>query len=294
MQVIGNSNGSNLHPGCATTGQPPGSSGITALVAARAAGTHCLQFGRSSTNNAHSFPDAHLTYIPLATDAIAYAIRGPGGSPAGSNISRTLTVATLKSIYTQTSTSCLAAFKPLLPQFGSETRKFFLENILGLGAGADVANFAGPGGLHPCVTDTDAAGNPLLENTGNLLTDDKQLEPYSISSWLAQTMKTVTDVHGVTLLGNIAGITSLTLNAGAPGIRPVFNVLPNVLVIGPSNSRTYFVNTNAGGPGPNTALLCQIPAATLIHFGLLPNPNCGDPSIKSDNGLGTDTVGPGE
>jgi ABC-type phosphate transport system substrate-binding protein len=273
-------------PGCASVPRPSGSNnGIIALVNDRNAATHCLQFARSSSDNHTSHVGDHLTYIPFATDAVAYAIRGPGGSPTGSSINRNLSVATLKSVYTQTGTSCLPAFAPLLPQFGSGTRKFFLENVLGLGSGADVANFAGPTGLHPCVKDTDAAGNPLLENTGNLLTDDKQIEPYAVSSWIAQTTKNVTDVHGVTLLGNIAGTPSLAINTTATGVRPVFNVVPNVLVQGPSNSKTVFV-------GP-TSQVCQN-SATILKQGFVTNPNCGDATIQSDPNLGTDTVGAGE
>ena len=276
----------NATPACTGIPRPSGSNnGIIALVNDRTAGTHCLSFARSSSDNHTAHVGDHLTYIPFATDAVAYAIRGPGGSPAGSSISRTLSVAVLKTVFTQTGTTCLAAFEPKLPQFGSGTRKFFLENVLGLGAGADVANYAGPGGLHPCVTDTDSGGNPLLENTGNLLTNDKQIEPYSVSSWIAQTTKAVSDVHGVTLLGNIAGTPSLAINSSATGVRPVFNVVPNVLVQGPSNSKTVFV-------GP-TSLVCQN-TATILKQGFLPNPSCGDVTIQSDPNLGADTVGPGE
>jgi hypothetical protein len=273
-------------PACTNIARPSNSDGgILALVNDRNAGTHCWQFARSSIDNHTSRVGDHLTYIPFATDAITYAIRGPGATPAGSSINRNLSVATLKTIYTQTGTSCLAAFEPLLPQFGSGTRKFFLENVLGLGSGADVANYAGPTGLHPCVKDTDTAGNPLLANAGNLLISDKQIVPYAVSAWIAQTTKNVSDVHGVTLLGNIAGIPSTTVHIHATGTRPVFNVVPNVLVQGPSNSKTVFV-------GP-TSLVCQN-TATILKQGLVPNPNCGDTTTQSDPNFGTDTVGPGE
>jgi ABC-type phosphate transport system substrate-binding protein len=272
--------------GCSAVSRPSGSNnGIIALVNDRNAGTHCLQFARSSSDNHTAHSGDHLTYIPFATDAVAYAIRGPGASPQGSSINRNLAVATLKTIYTQTGTSCLAAFEPLLPQFGSGTRKFFLENVLGLGSGADVSNYAGPGGLHPCVKDTDSTGNPLLENTGNLLTTDKQIEPYSVSSWIAQTAKNVSDVHGVALLGNIEGVPSMTINGTATGVRPVFNVVPNVLVQGPSNSKTAFVGSNS--------LVCQN-SATILKQGFLTRSDCGDTTIQSDPNLGTDTVGAGE
>jgi hypothetical protein len=269
-------------PACTNITRPSGSNnGIIALVNDRNAATHCLSFARSSTDNHTSHVGDHLTYIPFGTDAVAYAVRGPGPS-AGSSINRNLPVSVLLRIYQ--CDPAFASFQPLLPQFGSGTRKFFLENILHVPSG-DVANYAGPGGLFPCVSDKDSNGNPLLENTGNLLTNDSQIEPYSVSSWIAQTTKNVTDVHGFALLGNIEGIPSLAINSTATGVRPVFNVVPNVLVQGPSNSKTVFV-------GP-TSLVCQN-TATILKQGFATNPACGDTSIQSDNGLGTDTVGPGE
>lgn len=81
---------------CTNIPRPSGSNnGIIALVNDRNAGTHCLTFARSSTDNHTSHVGDHLTYIPFATDAVAYAVRGPGATPAGSSISRNLSVATL-------------------------------------------------------------------------------------------------------------------------------------------------------------------------------------------------------
>lgn len=277
---------SNPTPACTNIHRPSNSEdGIISLVNDRNAGTHCWQFSRSSADTHASHVGDHLTYVPFATDAVSYAIRGPGATSAGSSINRNLSVASLKTIYTQTGTSCLGAFEPLLPQFGSGVRSFFLQNVLGLGPGADVANYAGPGGLHPCVKDTDTAGNPLLANAGNLLTNDKQIEPYAVSAWIAQTAKNVTDVHGVTVLGNVAGIPATAIHQFATSTRTVFNVVPNVLVQGPSNSSTVFV-------GPNS-LVCQN-TATILKQGLITNPNCGDTTTQTDPDLGGDTVGPGE
>jgi ABC-type phosphate transport system substrate-binding protein len=262
--------------------RPSGSNnGIIALVNDRNAGTHCLQFARSSSDNHTSHVGDHLTYIPFATDAVAYAIRGPGATPQGSNINRNLSVATLLKIYTCDPSIPANTFQPLLPQFGSGTRKFFLENILHV-PGGDVQSYTTS---FPCVKDKDSNNQPLLENTGNLLASDLQLEPYAISSWIAQTTKNVTDVHGVAVLGNIAGTPSLAINTTAAGTRPVFNVLPNKLVAEGPNSKTAFV-------GPNS-LVCQN-APTILKQGFVTNPNCGDTSTQSDASLGTDTVGPGE
>lgn len=259
-----------------TINRPSGSNaGINALAADRAAGTHCLQFARSSADN-HTDPshaNQHLTYIPFATDSVAYAVRET------SSTNRNLSVASLLSIYNCTAPA--GVFEPLLPQFNSGTRKFFLENVLHV-PGGDRSTYTTE---FPCVKDVDSNNNPLLENTGNLLTNDKQIEPYSVSSWIAQTSKNVTDVHGITLLGNIDGKLSLALNTTATGVRPVFNVVPNVLQVGPSNTRTVFV-------GPNS-LVCA-DKATIQKQGFALNSSCGDVSIQTDSSNGTDTVGPGE
>jgi ABC-type phosphate transport system substrate-binding protein len=268
--------------GCNAVARPSGSgAGIAALVADRNAATHCLQFARSSADSHSTNVGNHLTYIPFATDAVAYAVRGPGGSPTGSNISRSLPATTLTSLYNQQGT-CNANFQLLMPQFGSGTRKFFIENVLGLGP--DSATWTS---THPCVSDLnpDGSGTPLLENTGNLLTNDKQLEPYSVSSWIAQTTKNVPDVHGVTLLGNINNTPSLALNATAPGVRPVFNVVPNVLIAPGTNSNAVFV-------GP-TSQVCSN-TTTILQQGFATRTDCGSTAIQSDAATGSDTVGAGE
>jgi hypothetical protein len=160
-----------------------------------------------------------------------------------------------------------------------------MQNILGLTDTNPPAS--------PCVSTVDGSGNPLQENTGNLLTNDKQIEPYSVSAWIAQTTKAVPDVHGVTLLGNIDGVPSVAINGSVTGIRPVFNVVPNVLAQSTTNTQSVFVNLNRGTILPNTSVLCQN-SATILQLGFLTRSDCGDPSIQSDTGLGTDTVGPGE
>jgi ABC-type phosphate transport system substrate-binding protein len=188
--------------GCSSVPRPSGSNnGIIALVNDRNAGTHCLQFARSSTDNHTSHAGDHLTYIPFATDAVSYA------TTETSQINRNLSVGTLAKIYNCDASIPANTFEPLLPQFGSGTRKFFLENVLHV-SGGDVSTYTTD---HPCVKDS-LNGVPLLENTGNLLQDDKQIEPYAISSWIAQTTKNVPDAHGFTILGNVAGVASLTPN----------------------------------------------------------------------------------
>ncbi|MGH3549116.1 MAG: hypothetical protein ACRDQU_13600 [Pseudonocardiaceae bacterium] len=258
---------------CTNIPRPSGSdAGIQALAADRVAGTHCLAFARSSTDNHTAHVGDHLTYVPFATDSVAYATLDTSAIP------RNLTVSQLQQVYNCTVTS---GFTPLLPQFNSGTRKFFLRNILGFTDSADYTT------LHPCVSDKDPTNpaNPLLENTGNKLTSTTQIEPYAASSWIAQTSKNVTDVHGKTLLGNIGGINTLTLNSSAAGTRPVFNVLPNVLAANGPNSKAVFV-----GPGSS---VCT-DTATITKLGFATRSDCGSTLIQSDTSNGADTVGAGE
>lgn len=211
----------------------------------------------------------------------AFSARVTYATRYSSNINRNLSVALLRRIYQCDSTLPPNTFEPLLPQFNSGTRKVFLENILQV-PGGDRPTYTAE---FPCVKETDSSNNPLAENAGNLLTDDRQIEPYSISSWIAQVTNAVTDVHGLTLLGNINGVNSLMLNTRSPGTRPVFNVVPNRLVQDGPNSKAVFV-----GPGSQ---ICTN-TATIQQQGFAVNPDCGSTAIQTDANLGADTVGPGE
>jgi hypothetical protein len=145
---------------------------------------------------------------------------------------------------------------------------------------ADSANYTS---THTCVKDS-LNGNPLPENAGNLLQNDKQILPYSISTWIAQTTKSVSDAHGFTVLGNIDSKPALSLNNSA-NTRPVFNVLPNVLVASGPNSKAVFVGSGS--------LVCGN-ATTIQQQGFATRNDCGDTSIQSDSSTGSDTVGTGE
>ena len=108
------------NPACVMN-RPAGSgAGVTALVASLDAANGCLDFARSSSNNASSYAGKNLAYIPFAVDAVTYAVRSDSG------ISRTLTKAQLTTIY---NCGAGANYKPMLPQFGSGTRSFFLKSL---------------------------------------------------------------------------------------------------------------------------------------------------------------------
>jgi hypothetical protein len=244
-------------PGCAIN-RPSGSgNGVNALIASRTAGNGCLQFARSSSQSSANFPGAGLTYVPFAVDAVSYAVR------SDSAISKRLTIAQLQTIY-----NCQAGpnFLPLLPQFGSGTRQFFLGQL----GFTDAANFTSQPS-HTCVTQVDATGAPLLENTGTLLTDPRHIAPYSIAQYLSQINVTVPDVHGKTVLGQINGISSTVLNTASVMDREVFNVIPTA----EENNQPYndvFVGSDA--------LVCTN-AATITRYGFGVNPNCGSTAIRT-------------
>ncbi|HEX6360857.1 hypothetical protein [Actinophytocola sp.] len=244
-------------PGC-TINRPSGSgNGVNALIASQQAGNGCVQFARSSSNSSASFPGAGLTYVPFATDAVSYAVR------SDSAISKRLTIAQLQTIY-----NCAAGanYLPLLPQFGSGTRQFFLRE-LGFTDSADFTTQP----AHNCVKQVDATGAPLLENTGTLLTDPKHIAPYSIAQYLSQINVVVPDVHGKTILGQINGVAPAVLNTSSTMDRAVYNVIPTAQE-GNAPYSTVFV-----GPG---SLVCTN-ADTIKRYGFGTNPDCGSTAIRT-------------
>lgn len=241
-----------------TINRPSGSNnGVNALVTSRAAGNGCLQFARSSSNSSANFPGAGLTYVPFAVDAVTYAVR------SDSSINKRFTVAQLQTIY-----NCQAGpnFQPMLPQFGSGTRQFFLRE-LGFTDTADFVNQPN----HTCITQTDATGAPLLENTGTLMTDARQIAPYSIAQYLSQINAVVPDVHGKAVLGQINGISPTVLNTASVMDREVYNVIPTAEE-GNAPFSTVFV-------GPNS-LVCQS-ADTIRRYGFGTSANCGSTTIRT-------------
>lgn len=245
-------------PGCTINRPANSADGVTALVTSLQANNNCLQFARSSSNNASSFPGAGLTYVPFAVDAVAYAVR------SDSPISHKLTTAQLTAVYNCTVT---ASFTPLLPKFGSGTRKFFLQKL----GFTDSATFTATAG-HTCIGEVDATNTPIEENTGTVLTDPKQIIPYSIAQFIAQTGGVVADVHGKSVLGSLDGISPIELNAASTMARDVYNVIPTGQ-LGNAPYNTVFV-------GP-TSQICSN-AATIKKYGFGVNANCGDTSIHTN------------
>lgn len=257
-----------------TFNRPVGSgAGVDALNnSVNVAHDGCLQFARSSANDASSRPGQNLTYIPFAKDSITYAVNSTG------NVSRTLTKAFLQQLYQCTlSPAVLANFHPYLPQPNSGTRKFFMQNYLGI---------PNPEPPASCVSDkdpTDPTGNTLLvENTGNLLNSDpKAVVPYSISAYIGQVNKAkfVTDVHGQFLLGSISptastadAVSPVLLNTTSGAGRDVYNVVPTGQIGAGTETNQVFVGSGS--------LLCQ-QTTTITSQGFAAHPNCGDTTIQT-------------
>lgn len=238
--------------------RPAGSgAGVTALVASLDANNGCLDFARSSSNNSASYAGKNLTYVPFAVDAVTYAVR------SDSTISRKLTKTQLTAVYNCTAG---ANYKPLLPQYGSGTRSFFLK-VLGFTDAADFTSQAN----HTCIGQVDSTGAPLQENNGTLLSDPKQLAPYSIAQYLSQTTAVTADVHGKTVLAQLDGVAPTVLNTASTMARDVYNVVPTAKL----TDATY-----AGAFVGSGSKVCAN-TNTIKKYGFAPHPSCGDTSIRT-------------
>jgi ABC-type phosphate transport system substrate-binding protein len=244
-------------PNCTINRPTNSGTGVDALVASLAANDGCVQFARSSSNNSSSYAGKNLTYIPFAKDAVTYAIR------TDSAISKKLTTAQLTTVY-----NCAAGanFLPLLPKFGSGTRKFFLQSL----GFTDAANFTSTTG-HTCIKEVDATNTPIEENTGTVLSDPKQVIPYSIAQYLSQINGVVADVHGKSMLGALDGLSASVLNTTSTMTRDVYNVVPTGN-LGTAPYSTTFV-TSGSAVCTNTS--------TIVKYGFGVNANCGSTSLQT-------------
>lgn len=231
--------------------------GVDALVNSQTLNDGCVQFARSSANSAASYTGKNLTYIPFAVDAVTYAIRGD------STLTKKLTTAQLTNVYN----CAYANFKPMLPHFGSGTRKFFLQKL----GFADAANFVTLAG-HTCISEVDASNTPIEENTGTVLTDPAQIIPYSIAQYNSQVNGVVSDVHGTAILGALDGASAQVLNTSSTMARDVYNVIPTGQIANAPYS-TVFV-------GPTSSICTN--TATITKYGFGVNAKCGDTTIHTN------------
>lgn len=156
-----------------------------------------VDFARSSDkSDSAKYPGQQLTFIPFARDAVSVAVRNGGESID-------LTHAQITALYK----SCVqpiagVTLKPLLPQDGSGTRKFFLKALDGTEKYDST-----------CVK---VAG---AENDGTQLTEDNQVIPFSAAQWISQQNGVVPNTLTDQL--TIASIDSQSATQGeAPNMKP--------------------------------------------------------------------------
>ena len=237
-----------------------------------------VDFARSSGGPNASKPGTDLTFIPFATDAVTFAVNAASDFPRditlGSAAQETLTPKpfTLRNIYKCLVTSYTDAdgaqvtIRPLLPQAGSGTRKFWLGK-LGLVEGS----------LPTCVTDIN---NTVEEHDGTYLTGPGDIAPFSVAQWIAQgnhkaLPTTVIERRGSTVLGNIGGNKPYTitigggavLNASFPITRNVYNVVQTSRLTSDSTIAATFV-------GSGSAVCTNTAIIKAYGFGV--NAACGD------------------
>ncbi|MGQ0777172.1 MAG: hypothetical protein ACT4NY_22615 [Pseudonocardiales bacterium] len=261
------------NPACQNLTRPSGSTnGVTRLVADRTAGTGCFQFARSSSNNSSSFAGTGLTWIPFARDTLSYIYRADGAT------SLTFTQATLTAIYNCSGPAgpgvpASLRIRPVLPQFGSGTRRDFLSRL----GFTDAANFVTQPN-HTCIRDVSSDGTTVIENQGRELENRNEVAPHSISLWKVQESGTKPNFMGLARIGNLNGVPFLSPNQ--PWQRDVYNVVPSEF-LGTAPYSTVFVDTDPS-PAVNTSLICQ--NATIIEQtnGFTPIANCGETVINTN------------
>ncbi|MFJ6613195.1 hypothetical protein ACIQPT_23275 [Streptomyces sp. NPDC091289] len=225
--------------GCVINRPNGSSAGIDALNAAVDGSTGCLDFARSSRGPADA-SSSDLTFIPFAEDQITVAVR----DDSALNANLDLTATQLKAVYECGLTSINGVtLTPLLPQAGSGTRTFFLEQI-----GVSV-----PG---TCV-------GTMQEHNGVELDSAGDIAPYSVSQYNAQVGGAVTDRHGDTVLGKIDG-----------GViaRDVYNVVPTAKLSDPVIAGAFV------GAGSKVCTETDV----IEYFGFTTVANCGDTILKGE------------
>ncbi|MDR1188423.1 MAG: hypothetical protein LBK95_13385 [Bifidobacteriaceae bacterium] len=222
-----------------------------------------LDFARSSSGPSAAGTD--LTYIPFARDAVSYAYSNWGTASAPSY----LTVAELAAIYRGTLTTFRSAdgvtreYLPRLPQTGSGTRQFFLQQI-----GVSEAEVHWITGL-------------VQENDGSEIDSIGEIVPFSVASWVAQNNNVVpnTVVDNDVVLGAIdddywgvvAPVWHGKLNSVFPINRLVYNVVQTSRLSGTSPADLLLQQTFAG----SGSSVCQN-ASVINQYGFGTIANCGN------------------
>jgi hypothetical protein len=247
---------------CAAVARANGSSaGRDALLKSLQANDGCLQFARSSSSRGTFTSTPSMTWVPFATDALTFAVRGDGDVP------RELTKDQLIAIF-----KCLVpSIQPALPQVGSGTRNSWLDYV-GVPRDFQPAQY-------PClVPQKDGGtfpGNLPQEHDGRELKKN-QIMPYSAAVYQAQLYGTAPDRRGRSVIGVIDGVVPTVINTSFSGLRQVFNIIPTAKVTATDSPEfKVFVGKDS--------LICKAKAQiNLQGFGDLVDPTqCGSTSSRS-------------
>jgi len=258
------------HPECANIHRPvQGGDGFDNLIAKPT----CWDYARVVTSTDAGTRPTGFTYIPLATDALTYAVRSDGTVPLN------LSTALLKRIYqcdpALTFPSNPNGFKPLIGSFGAGNRTL-LFNKLGI---TDSATYTTS---FPCVRDKDTNGVGLLANDGRVLTDKANLITYSSAPYFAQVNRVEQDIHGNAILGSINGIPPETLNSSSFIARTVYNVVRTGDISGPTpNPLIQNLFVGSGSQVCSNATTIQQHGFSLNP--LTPSSTCGNTSLVTTN-----------
>lgn len=203
-----------------------------------------------------------MTWIPFATDALTFAVRGDGDVP------RELTKLQIVAIF-----KCeVPTIQPALVQTGSGTRSSWLSYV-----GITEAQIAA--GTYKClVPEKDGGtfpGNLPQEHDGRELKKN-QIMPYSAAVYQAQLYGTAPDRRGRSVIGVVDGIVPTIINTGFGNLRDVNNIIPTAKVTD-TNSTEYKVFVG------KDSLVCKAkPQINLQGFGDLKDASkCGDTSSRS-------------
>jgi hypothetical protein len=222
-----------------------------------------LDFARSSSGP--SAPGTDLTFIPFARDAVSYAYSYYGNASVPSY----LTVGDLAAIYRGTVTTfkdragVTRNYVPRLPQTGSGTRQFFLQQI-------GVAE-----------TEVQWISGLVQENDGSAIDSIGEIVPFSVASWVAQNNNVVPntiDDNAVMLgaidddiLGVVQPVWNGALDPDFPINRLVYNVVQTSRLSGTSQADVLLQQTFAG----SASSVCQNSSVTT-RYGFGTVPNCGN------------------
>ncbi|MDM4761761.1 hypothetical protein QT381_01925 [Galbitalea sp. SE-J8] len=279
----------------------PASVTITSSIAGN------IDFARSSGGPAatDTRADGVVAYVPFARDAVDVAVSGSLAASIPFTLGDATSGQTTPSLYqiyrgavsyvyfdgttyvgagatAEAAPAGSTAYKlqPILPKFGSGTRKDFLAKLGNL---ADAANFTA---TSPFITDK-FGGADIEEHDGTAIAglttgNTIAVGPFSVGQWVAQGNGKVADRrHGVTL----AALNGQTPVNGAEGsyttstgysafVRDVYNIVPSKYI--DDTSSAYY---KAFGPG---GTVCSA-TSTILAYGMLTGPTngCGFDGLRA-------------